>query len=161
MRKRDRLKRGIRRLMGTSVSTEAELSPAQAPPPPQKRVDPVPAPEPSPEPVESAVPESTAEPEAEPADPKAEPVDPKEAEMAAKAAKHFEKTRVAMLRFIVEHGGQSTMADMHAKSESRYFIAHKRFSDLMEGIVGEGLIDFDHSTGIATITSAGEAYIAD
>lgn len=158
MRKRDRLKRGIRRLMGTPVAEEAEVSPAQAAPPPQKQPAPAPAPVPAPTPVAEPVKATEPEPVA---NSEAEPVDPKEAEMAAKAAKHFEKTRVAMLRFIVEHGGQSTMADMHAKSESRYFIAHKRFSDLMEGIVSEGLIDFDHSTGIATITSAGEAYIAE
>jgi len=81
--------------------------------------------------------------------------------MAAKAAKHFEKTRRAVLKFVVDQGGVAGMGEMHDYSERRYFIAHRRFSDLMEGIVGEGLITYDDGTGEATITDAGQAYIAD
>ena len=81
--------------------------------------------------------------------------------MAAKAAKHFEKTRRAVLKFVVDQGGVADMGAMHDYSERRYFIAHRRFSDLMEGIVGEGLITYDDGAGEATITDAGQAYIAD
>ena len=131
MRKRDRLKNRLQRLMGGP----SEVQPPAAAPP-----------KPAPAPVPKEAAEAPADPEAE--------------EMAKKAAKHFERTRVAMLKFVIEQGGQASMADMHELSERRYFIGHKRFSDLMEGIVGEGLIDFDHASGVAQITDAGAAYVA-
>ncbi len=115
--------------------------------------------------VERVVPgeESAAEPEAVEADVAEEPeaVDPKAAEMAEKAARHFEKTRMAMLKLIVDQGGEASLADMHAHSERRYFIAHKRFSDLMESLVDDGLIDFDHGTGMAAISSAGADLVSE
>jgi hypothetical protein len=86
------------------------------------------------------------------------PVDPV---MAAKAVKHFEKTRKAVLQFVIDQGGVASMGEMHDYSERRYFIAHRKFSDLMEGIVGEGLVDYDEATGEAGITEAGQAYLAD
>ncbi len=146
MRKRDRLKNRLQRLMGRPSEVQPPAAATPTPPAPVQAAPPTPAapPKPAPAPKEAA--------EA-PADPKAE-------EMAKKAAKHFERTRVAMLKFVIEQGGQASMADMHELSERRYFIGHKRFSDLMEGIVGEGLIDFDHATGVAQITDAGAAYVA-
>lgn len=151
MGKRQRLKRGLRRLLGQAE----EAAPAQATPVPGPRVS-VAKPEPA-----APAPVAPVSAPPKPTQPAPEAVSDPEAEaMAAKVAKHFEKTRVAMLKFIVDQGGQSSMADMHDRSERRYFIAHKRFSDLMEGIVEEGLIEFDHATGVAKITEAGEAYIA-
>ena len=151
MGKRQRLKRGLRRLLGQAEDTPV----VQSAPAPRPRVS-VDKPEPA-----ASAPVAPVSTPPEPEQPATDVVSDPEAEaMAAKVAKHFEKTRVAMLKFIVDQGGQSSMADMHDRSERRYFIAHKRFSDLMEGIVGEGLIEFDHATGVATITEAGEAYIA-
>ena len=40
-------------------------------------------------------------------------------------------------------------------------MAHRGFSDLMEGLVAEKLLLFDHLAGVATITEAGRAYYAD
>ena len=154
MRKRDRLKNRLKRLMGGPVDIQPPVADAPAPivPPPAQVAPPKPVAPPKlvapPKPVPA--PEAVAE----------APPDSKAEEMAKKAAKHFEKTRVAMLKFVIEQGGEASMADMHALSERRYFIGHRRFSDLMEGIVGEGLIDFDHATGMAQITDAGAAYVA-
>lgn len=149
MRKRDRLKNRLKRMMGGDTDAQAPAAVTPTPPaPPSVQAAPPPPPAP-PKPVPP--PAKAAE---VPADPEAE-------EMAKKAAKHVERTRKAMLKFVIEQGGEASMADMHALSERRYFIGHKRFSDLMEGIVGEGLIDFDHSSGMATITEAGSAYIED
>jgi hypothetical protein len=75
-----------------------------------------------------------------------------------KAAAHFEKTRKAVLKLVVEKGGTAQMAEMHDYSERRYFIGHKRFSDLLEGLIGEGLVTFDHTAMVATITDAGRGY---
>ena len=152
MRKRDRLKNRLKRLMG---------GPAEIQPPVAVTPTPTAPPEPVPPPTQVAPPKPVAPPTPAPAAEEAAeaPADPKAEEMAKKAAKHFERTRVAMLKFVIEQGGEASMADMHALSERRYFIGHKRFSDLMEGIVGEGLIDFDHATGVAQITDAGAAYV--
>jgi hypothetical protein len=153
MGKRDRLKKGIRSLLGRSEDTASPPTPKQTftPPPAPQPTPPVVMPPPAPAPTPTPTP--TPEP------PTAVEEDPEAAKMAEKAAKHFEKTRVAMLKFIVDQGGEASMADMHAHSERRYFIAHKRFSDLMEGIVDEGLIDFDHDTGMAIIKTTGQSYI--
>jgi len=75
----------------------------------------------------------------------------------AKAAHHFEKTRRGVLRFIDEQGGEASLADMHDHSERRYFVGHKRFSDLMEGLVADSLISYDHGAGRAALTEAGRA----
>ena len=80
--------------------------------------------------------------------------------MLVKAAKHFEKTRKAVLQFVIDQGGVAAMGEMHDYSERRYFIAHRKFSTLMEGIVGEGLVNYDEGAGEASITEAGRAYIA-
>ncbi|MFM2247621.1 MAG: hypothetical protein RL071_3695, partial [Pseudomonadota bacterium] len=79
---------------------------------------------------------------------------------AEKAAKHLEKTRRAMLKLLIEKGGTAGLGELHDHSERRYFIGHKKFSDMMEGLVAEGLIHFDHSAGQAEITAAGRALVA-
>ena len=181
MRKRDRLKHKLRQLMGRTRVQAEEPGPtpaSSAPPPPDTRsVD------------EAQQPDSLAEviplevssgpvpaPQAEAVDDTDEDTHSSEdsgggsasndedaaaeAEKARKAAKHFERTRIAMLKFIVDQGDEASLADMHELSERRYFIGHKRFSTLMEGLVEEDLIDFDHATGIASITGAGKEYLA-
>jgi len=90
----------------------------------------------------------------------AKPASPEDAAKAAKVAKHFEKTRKAVLKKLAEEGGEAELAVLHDYSERRYFIAHKKFSDLMEGLVAEELLLFDHGTGMATLTDGGRAYIA-
>jgi len=148
---RNRLKNRLKKTLGSSDAHEV----VQAPPSiPQPTAAPPPAPPapPQPDPVVSTVPPDSVQTEAE---------DPEEALKAQRAAKHFEKTRKAMLRFIVEEGGEASMAAMHELSERRYFIGHRRFSDLMEGLVAEGLIDFDHDTGMANVTDQGRDYVAE
>jgi phosphoribosyl-ATP pyrophosphohydrolase len=75
-------------------------------------------------------------------------------------AKHFEKTRKAVLKKLAEEGGEAELALLHDYSERRYFIAHKKFSNLMEELVAEELLLFDHGSGMATLTDGGRAYIA-
>ena len=77
-----------------------------------------------------------------------------------KVAKHFEKARRGVLKFALDQGGMATLHSMHSHSERRYFIAHKRFSELMETLVDEGLVVYDVGEGEATLTDAGRAYIA-
>jgi len=151
---RSKLKAAVVRRLGGDASTPTGTSPASPAPAPQPAATP-------PDPPVAAASEPAVEsppPAPNAPTPTTPPVDD---EMAAKAAKHFEKTRRAVLSFVVEQGGVASMADMHAYSERRYFIAHRRFSDLMEEIVGEGLVDYDEGAGEATITAAGQAYLAD
>ena len=177
MRKRDRLKRRLRDLLGASKADETTSNQNAAPEVNalpdspavhEARVAPVASSEAVPD--HASTEGSNVDDGSRPAsegggapeqatEAAAAEVDAKAAEMAKKAAKHVERTRVAMLKFIVEQGGQAGLADMHDLSERRYFIGHKRFSNLMEGIVDEGLIEYDHGAGIATITEDGRAYI--
>ena len=54
-----------------------------------------------------------------------------------KVQKHLAKTRKGVLKMVLEKGGSATLAEMHDFSERRYFIAHKKFSELMEGLVDD------------------------
>ena len=174
MRKRDILKRGVRQLLrrsepaptpnfpepsaGHSEGATVRNAAVSARPAPVPRPTP-PTPDPTP-PPKSEVSSTAPDPDGEPIDASPDEEEAaKAAEMAVKAAKHFERTRRAMLKFVVDQGGTASLADMHDRSERRYFIGHKRFSTLMEGLVDEGLIDFDHATGIAAITAGGSRYI--
>ena len=159
MRKRDRLLRLLKRASSNNppnretVSPPVQPSPSPEPtPPPSTEVEPdvqlAPAADANDGSTDSAMPEPTEEPTEEQTD-----------EQAAKIARHFEKTRVAMLKFLVKEGGSSHLKEMHDLSERRYFIAHRRFSDLMESLVDEKLIDFDQQRNEATISASGREYI--
>ncbi len=62
-----------------------------------------------------------------------------------------------MLAFVAEQGGSAPLRAMHDHSESTFFVAHASFSRLMEELVDEELLDFDHDTGTATLSDAGRA----
>ncbi|MEL6349074.1 MAG: hypothetical protein AAFV53_38575 [Myxococcota bacterium] len=123
--------------------------------------EPAPSPHPMPsrEPVVSK-PSAPARRVPKPAETAPEP-SPEEKEKQEKAARHFERARKGVLKFVSKKpDGVASLAEMHEHSEMRYFIGHQRFSKLMEGLVGEGLVDFDSTQGTATLTSAGRQYIA-
>ena len=50
------------------------------------------------------------------------------------------------------------MGDLHDFAESQYFIAHQRFSMMMEECVEEGLLLFEDNQ--FTLTEQGQAYLA-
>lgn len=72
-----------------------------------------------------------------------------------KQAKHWQKTRTGMLKWLVEQGGRVNLATMHDHSERRYFIAHRRFSDLMTEFTNEGLVEYTRESGLVELTEAG------
>jgi hypothetical protein len=150
---RSRLKTIVAKRMGGEPRAHASATPpapSVSPPAPPAAAAPAPKPvAPAPKPVAPAAPSAPA-----PASPEIDP------EMAAKAAKHFEKTRKAVLQFVIDQDGVTGMGEMHDYSERRYFIAHRKFSDLMEGILADGLITYDEGAGEASITEAGRAYVA-
>ena len=153
MRKRDRLLRLLKRASSNNPPNRETVSPP---------VQPSPSPEPTPPPSTEVEPDVQLAADAnEGATDSAmpEPTEEQTDEQAAKIARHFEKTRVAMLKFLVKEGGSSHLKEMHDLSERRYFIAHRRFSDLMESLVDEKLIDFDQQRNEATISASGREYI--
>ena len=125
---------------------------------------------PAPSPVSAPV---RAEEPAPPPVPKTTPPPPKPAAAAApaatkpgaisdeKIAKHLAKTRKGVLSWLNKQGGSSPMADMHDYSERRYFVAHRKFSDLMEGFLEDELITFERSTGITALTDTGRQFVPD
>lgn len=86
----------------------------------------------------------------------ADPAAPSAADLA-KQAKHWQRTRKGMLKWLVEQGGEATMADMHAKSETKYFVAHRSFSRLMEEFTGEELVTY--IDGRVALTESGRAAV--
>jgi len=137
---RNRLKNRLKRALGT----EPPAAPVAAPRPPS------PPPAVAPTPAPAAAPPAPVTPESA-----------EEAARAAKAAAHLEKTKRAVLRFVEEAGGVSSLGDMHDYSERRWFVGHKKFSDLMEGLVADALIDYDGAEGRATLTEAGRDYLVE
>lgn len=159
---RDRLKKAVRSLLGDPVASDPNpveplrpTAPEVTPPPTAKA--PVQAP-----PVVESAPAVAAAPVAAPAVAAPEAAAPPAAEAAAKTpsaadlakqAKHWQRTRKGMLKWLVEQGGEASMADMHAKSEAKYFVAHRSFSRLMEEFTGEELVTY--VGGQVTLTEAG------
>ncbi len=158
---RARLRDQLRRLLGRPApppsppATPARsAAPAAVPPaPPAAR----PAAPSAPPPTSAAPPAQSPAPS--PVAPAAR-AQPSEAELEAKAAKHLEKTRRGLLQHVSEAGGQLSLGDLHSYSERRFFIGHKKFSDLMESMVEAGQLRYDAAAGIATLEPAGQAYLS-
>jgi hypothetical protein len=87
----------------------------------------------------------------------AKPADEPKPSPAERQARHWERTRKGLLRFIHERGGSATLHDLHEHSESTYFVAHVSFSRMMEELTGGGQLGYDHDTATATLTEAGRA----
>lgn len=161
---RDRLKKLVHSLMGDPVAsdpnpveplrpTAPEAAPPVAVPVPVEAAPVVAAASavaPAPEAAAAKKPVAAPEPVAAAGDPPAKT--PSAAELA-KQAKHWQRTRKGMLKWLVEQGGEASMADMHAKSEAKFFVAHRSFSRLMEEFTGEELVTY--VGGQVTLTEAG------
>ncbi len=137
-----------------SARAAGSVAPSTAPPPAAAAVPPPARPQ---EPPAPPAPEAPLRPA--PVAAASPPSEPSADDVAAKAARHLARTRLAVLRFIDEKGGKAGLAEMHDYSERRYFIAHKKFSDLMESLLDDDLILFDHARGEATLTAQGRAAI--
>ena len=77
----------------------------------------------------------------------------------AKVAKHLQRTKKGILKFVEKNGGTCGLADMHDHSEKRFFVGHRKFSDLMEGMVEEGLLSYSWESQEAMITQEGREWI--
>ncbi len=74
---------------------------------------------------------------------------------------YFDKARKGVLAWLAQQpGAAATLGDMHEHSSGKFLIAHQGFSKMMESFVAEGLVGYDESTRIATLTEAGRRFIA-
>ena len=73
----------------------------------------------------------------------------------------FEKARKGVLKFLNEKGGQSSLGDLHDFSLNRYLIQHQAFSQLMETLVEQKLVEYDFEKDLAAITEAGRDFNSD
>jgi hypothetical protein len=64
------------------------------------------------------------------------------------AVKHLAKTKKGLIKKISKNDGSMSLRDLHSFSEARYFVGHKRFSDLMEEMIAEELVSYEYEDGI-------------
>ena len=81
-------------------------------------------------------------------------------EMEKKQKELVAKARRGVLKFVQDKGGTASLPDMHDFSMNRYLIQHQAFSQLMETLVDEKLVDYDFAKGTATLTDVGSKFIA-
>ena len=70
---------------------------------------------------------------------------------------HFAKTKKAALKLAADNGGSCSMADMHHLTESQFFVAHQRFSIMLEECVAEELVEVEDNTIV--LTEKGRAFV--
>ena len=71
---------------------------------------------------------------------------------------HFARAKKAILKLAADNGGTCGMGDMHALSESQFFIAHQQFSIMLEECVEDELVEVEGNT--ITLTEKGHAFVA-
>ena len=82
-----------------------------------------------------------------------------EQEKEAKLQAFFERARKGVVNHLNAKGGSLSLEELHEHSLSTYFIQHQRFSQLVETLVDEHLIEYDGATQMAVITEKGKEFI--
>jgi hypothetical protein len=67
--------------------------------------------------------------------------------------------RKGLLAFLAKQGGSLPMRELHTHSLLFYQAGHQAFSQLMEGLVADGLVEFDAGTFV--LTEQGRQSLAD
>ena len=70
-----------------------------------------------------------------------------------------ETARQGLMKFIAKKGGSIPMRDLHTHSLVFYQAGHQAFSQLMEDLVGSGLVSYDDATQVFSLTPAGQAAV--
>ena len=65
--------------------------------------------------------------------------------------------REGLLKFILKKGGALPMRELHTHSLVFYQAGHQAFSQLMEGLVADGLVVYDNATAVFSLTDKGRA----
>ena len=70
-----------------------------------------------------------------------------------------ETARQGLMKFILKKGGSIPIRELHTHSLVFYQTGHQAFSQLMEGLVGDGLVTYDDSTSVFSLTEKGRAAV--
>jgi len=70
-----------------------------------------------------------------------------------------EAARLGLMRFLAKKGGALPMRELHTHSLVFYQAGHQAFSQLMEGLVGDGLVAYDQDTAVFALTEKGQAAV--
>lgn len=68
--------------------------------------------------------------------------------------------RLGLLKFILKKGGAVPIRELHTHSLVFYQAGHQAFSQLMEGLVADGLVTYDTASSVFSLTDAGRAAVA-
>ena len=68
--------------------------------------------------------------------------------------------RQGLMKFIDKKGGTIPMRELHTHSLLFYQAGHQAFSELMEGLVGDGLVAYDDASAVFSLTDKGRALLA-
>ena len=63
---------------------------------------------------------------------------------------NIEETRNGILKILENKGGNAPMKIIHGYSKLIHQVAHKEFSDVMEGLVNDELVIFNNDTFVLT-----------
>jgi hypothetical protein len=63
--------------------------------------------------------------------------------------------RQGLMKFILKKGGTIPMRELHTHSLIFYQAGHQAFSQLMEGLVADGLVSYDEATSTFSLTDKG------
>jgi predicted transcriptional regulator len=67
--------------------------------------------------------------------------------------------RQGLMKFIAKKGGTIPMRELHTHSLVFYQAGHQAFSELMEGLVADGLVTYDNANSSFSLTERGRAAI--
>lgn len=68
--------------------------------------------------------------------------------------------RQGLMKFILKKGGTIPMRELHTHSLIFYQAGHQAFSQLMEGLVGDGLVSYDEVSGAFSLTDKGREAVS-
>jgi len=63
--------------------------------------------------------------------------------------------RQGLMKFIAKKGGSIPIRELHTHSLVFYQAGHQAFSQLMEGLVADGLVTYDDATSLFALTEKG------
>jgi hypothetical protein len=67
--------------------------------------------------------------------------------------------RQGLMKFIAKKGGSIPMRELHTHSLVFYQAGHQAFSQLMEGLVGDGLVSYDSAASVFALTDKGRQQV--
>lgn len=69
--------------------------------------------------------------------------------------------RLGLMKFIAKKGGEISMRDLHTHSLVFFQAGHQEFSQLMESLVGDGLVTFADASSTFALSGKGRTALAE